>query len=205
MAHNYLSTTFTPAVLAEQDRYYGKHQRVPSASAPDELGALEQAFIENSDSFYMATVSEDGWPYLQHRGGPRGFLKVLDERTLAFADFSGNRQLLSTGNLQRNDRVALFLMDYPHRERLKILGHATVSPASDNPSLVAEVVTVGVAPRLIERVYRIAVTAFDWNCPKYVTQRFSVEEIEKAAAPLKRRIAQLEETLTRAGVEMPPA
>jgi predicted pyridoxine 5'-phosphate oxidase superfamily flavin-nucleotide-binding protein len=204
MAHNYLRTTFTPAVLAEQRRYYGKHQRLPPAPAPDELGALEQAFIENCDGFYMATVTEDGWPYVQHRGGPRGFLKVIDERTLAFADLSGNRQLLSTGNLQGNDRVALFLMDYPRRERLKILGHATVLPASDNPTLVKEVVTAGVAPRLVERIYRIAVIAFDWNCPKHITQRFGVEEIEKAAAPLKRRIVQLEDTLTRAGVAIPP-
>ena len=175
MAHNFLSTAFTPAVLAEQERYYGQSQHVPPAPGPDELGAKEQVFIERRDSFYISSVTESGWPYIQHRGGPKGFLKVIDEHTLAFADLGGNRQMLTTGNLQRNDRVALFLMDYPRRQRLKLLGHVEVLPASENASLVTEVAPEGIAVRLVERVYRIRVTAFDWNCPKYITPRFTTE------------------------------
>lgn len=194
---------FTPAVLAEQERYYGKGRPLPPSPGPDELGALEQVFIENRDSFYLATVTETGWPYVQHRGGPRGFLKVIDERTLAFADLSGNRQLLSTGNLQHNDRVALFLMDYPRRQRLKILGHATILPAHEHPALVEEVLTPGMERSTVERIHRIAVAGFDWNCPKYITPRFTAEEVERAAAPLKRRIAALEDALRTAGIHPP--
>ena len=126
MAHHFISTTFTDAVLGAQEAYYGRSQKVPPAPGPDEMGAQEEVFIQRRDSFYMASVSSDGWPYVQHRGGPRGFLKFLDAHTLGFADLSGNRQLLTTGNVATNDRVALFLMDYPRRERLKILGHAEV-------------------------------------------------------------------------------
>jgi predicted pyridoxine 5'-phosphate oxidase superfamily flavin-nucleotide-binding protein len=205
MAHNYLSTTFTPAVLAEQERYYGKHQHVPPAPGPDELGALEQVFIEGRDSFYLSSVSADGWPYLQHRGGPKGFLKVVDEHTLAFADLGGNRQLLSTGNFQGNDRAALFLMDYPRRQRLKLLGHIEVLPAKEHVALAAEVAPAGIAPRLVERIFRIRVTAHDWNCPKYITPRFTADEIELAAAPLKQRLASLEAALVAAGLPIPPS
>lgn len=203
MTSHFQSTMFTPAVLAEQERYYGRRQQPRSSPAPDALGALEQVFIENRDSFYLATVTETGWPYLQHRGGPRGFLKVLDERALAFADLSGNRQMLSTGNLQQNDRVALFLMDYPRRQRLKILGHATVVPAREDEALVEKTLTAGVDASAVERVYRITVTAFDWNCPKFITPRYTVEEIEKTTAPLKRRIAELESALAQAGGAIP--
>jgi uncharacterized protein len=204
MAHHFRATAFTPSVLAAQHRYYGKHQQLPPSPGPDQLGALEQAFIEHRDSFYLATVMETGWPYIQHRGGSRGFLKILDERTLAFADLSGNRQLLSTGNLQHNDRVALFLMDYPRRQRLKILGHATILSAAEHAALVEEVLTPGMEPSAVERIYRIAVTACDWNCPKHITPRFTAEEVERAAAPLKRRIAALEDALQGAGIELPP-
>lgn len=198
MAHNFLSTTFTDAVLREQEAYYGRAQKVPPAPGPDELGAQEEVFIQRRDSFYMATVNADGWPYLQHRGGPRGFLKLIDGHTLAFADLSGNRQLLTTGNVVTNDRVALFLMDYPRRERLKILGHAEIIPAKANPALAAELAPDGVPARMVERMFRIRVTGYDWNCPKYITPRFTAEEIEKAAAPLRKRIAELEAALAAA-------
>ena len=195
MAHHFLSTTFTPAVLRAQETNYGRAQSVPPAPGPDELGAQEEVFIQRRDSFYLASVNADGWPYIQHRGGPKGFLKVLDPHTLAFADLSGNRQLLTTGNVSGNDRVALFLMDYPRRERLKILGHAEVLAARSHPALVAEVAPEGTPMRLVERVFRIRVTGYDWNCPKYITPRFTAEEVEKAAAPLRRRIAELEAAL----------
>ncbi len=173
---------------------------MPPAPGPDELGAMEQVFIERRDSFYMASVTADGWPYVQHRGGPAGFLKVIDEHTLAFADLGGNRQLLTTGNLQGNHRVALFLMNYPKHERLKLLGHAEVLPAKDHAALAAEVAPADLAPRFVERVYRIRVTAFDWNCPKYITPRFTFEEIEKIAARLGKRVAGLEAALVGAGL-----
>lgn len=133
MAHNFLSTTFTAAVLHEQETNCGRAQKVPPAPGPDELGAQEEVFIQRRDSFHLTSVNADGWPCIQHRGGPQGFLKLLDPHTLALADLSGNRRLLTTGNVATNDRVALFLMDYPRRERLKILGHVEVIPARPAP------------------------------------------------------------------------
>ncbi len=195
MAHQFISTNFTPDVLRAQEAYYGRSQQVPPAPGPDELGAQEEVFIQRRDSFYVASVNADGWPYIQHRGGPRGFLKVLDGQTLAFADLSGNRQLLTTGNVAANDRVALFLMDYPRRERLKIIGHAEVLPAKAHPALAAELATEGMPAKKIERIFRIRVTGFDWNCPQYITPRFTAEEVAQAAAPLQKRIAELEAAL----------
>ena len=198
MAHQFLSTNLTPAVRRAQEASYGRSQQIPPAPGPDELGAEEADFIQRRDSFYLASVNQDGWPYIQHRGGPRGFLKVLDGHTLGFADLSGNRQLLTTGNVAANDRVALFLMDYPRRERLKIIGHAEIIPAKANPALAAELAPEGVPVRLVERMFRIRVTGFDWNCPKYITPRFTAEEVEQAAAPLRNRIAELEAALAAA-------
>ena len=192
MAHQFLRTTLTDAVLREQEAYYGRAQKVPPDTGPDELGAQEELFIQRRDSFYMASVNDGDWPYIQHRGGPPGFLRCLDSHTLAFADLSGNRQLLTTGNLKRSDRVALFLMDYSRRERLKILGHAEVIPAQEDPALAASLTPAGLPVRLIERIFRIRVVGYDWNCPKYITPRFSADEVEQITAPLKRRIAELE-------------
>ena len=198
MAHQFRDTAFTTPVLRAQEAYYGRSQQIPPAPGPDELGAQEEAFIRRRDSFYLASVNADGWPYLQHRGGPRGFLQVLDGHTLAFADLSGNRQLLTTGNVATNDRVALFLMDYPRRERLKIIGHAEVLAAKDHPALAAELATDGIPARLVERLFRLRVTGYDWNCPKYITPRFTADEVAAAAAPLHTRIAELEAALAAA-------
>ncbi|MBC8011159.1 MAG: pyridoxamine 5'-phosphate oxidase family protein [Burkholderiales bacterium] len=203
MAHHYLETVFTPDVQAEQRRYYGRGQVLPPAPGPDELGPDEAAFIAGADSFYLGTVNSDGWPYVQHRGGPRGFLRVFDSRTLAFADLGGNRQIVSTGNLTANDRVSVFIMDYPRRQRLKLLGRATVSPAASEPGLAAELAPPGLAPRLVERIYRIAIVGFDWNCPKYITPRFTSAEVEEAVKPLRGRIAALEGALKSAGLALP--
>ena len=198
MAHHFLATTFTPDVLRAQEAYYGRSQKVPPAPGTDEMGAREEAFIGRRDSFYLASVNSAGWPYIQHRGGPRGFLKVLDPHTLGFADLAGNRQLLSTGNVAANDRVALFLMDYARRERLKLLGHAEVLSAREQPALAAELAPEGIPVRLVERLFRIRVTALDWNCPQYITPRFTAEEVERAAGPLRQRIAELEAALAAA-------
>ena len=194
MAERFLQTVLTPSVLAAQEHYYGFRASGGSATEPDPLTAEERSFIEARDSFYMATITESGWPYVQHRGGPPGFLRVVSPSRLVFADYKGNRQLLSTGNLAANDRVALFLMDYPHRERLKILGHARTEDARQHPDWVAQF--AGPEARgIVERLFFIEVVSFDWNCPKYITPRYTAVEVEAAVAPLKQRIAALEAQL----------
>ena len=195
MAGRFLQTYFTPEVLAAQSQYYGRGQNLPPQPARDPLGPDETAFIATRDSFYLATVTSDGWPYVQHRGGPAGFLKLLDPTTLGFADFKGNRQLLSTGNVSANDRVCLFLMDYPMRTRLKLTGHMKVLDARDHAELADQ---LSPAPQLrnqIERLFLIDVVGFDWNCPKYITPRFTAAEVNELVTPLKARIAELESQL----------
>jgi predicted pyridoxine 5'-phosphate oxidase superfamily flavin-nucleotide-binding protein len=182
MAHRYLDLMLTPAVLAAQQHYYGRARRPAGAAERDPLGAREQAFIAARDSFYMATVTESGWPYLQHRGGPPGFLHVLDPLTLAFADYRGNHQLISVGSLAANDRVSLFLMDYPDRLRLKLLGRARVEDARERPDLAGQLADPSLRAT-VERVIRVDVVSFDWNCSKFITPRFTLAEIERAALP----------------------
>jgi hypothetical protein len=191
MAGRYLETYFTPKVLAAQQLYFECLRSIPSQPERDALTNDERAFIEARDSFYMATVNENGWPYVQHRGGNPGFLRVVSTTQLAFADYKGNRQMLSTGNLAANDRVALFLMDYPRRERLKILGHARVEDARRRPERVRQFADPEVRA-IVERVFLIEVVSFDWNCPKYITPRYTAAEVEEAVAPLKTRISELE-------------
>ncbi len=195
MAGRYLETCFTPDVLAAQAHYYGRAQAVPPQPERDPLGEEETTFIAPRDSFYLATVTSDGWPYVQHRGGPAGFLKVLDPHTLGFADFRGNRQLLSTGNLAASDRVALFLMDYPRRERLKLLGHARVLDAREQPDLAARLTPAPELRAKVERLFLIDVISFDWNCPQHITPRYTEEEMRAVTEPLERRIAELEAQL----------
>ena len=194
MAERFMQSVLTPSVLAAQERYYGRRAIIGSARERDPLTDEERTFIETRDSFYMATITESGWPYIQHRGGQRGFLRVVSPTQLAFADYKGNRQMLSTGNIAANDRVALFLMDYPHRERLKILGHARVEDARQHPELVGQFAETEVQ-RLVERLFFIEVISFDWNCPKYITPRYTAAEVEEAVAPLRQRIAELEAQL----------
>ena len=194
MAERFMQTVLTPSVLAAQEHYYGRRASISSAPERDPLTVEERTFIEARDSFYMATITESGWPYIQHRGGPLGFLRVVSPTQLAFADYRGNRQMLSTGNLAANDRVALFLMDYPRRERLKILGHARIEDARQHPELVAQLGEPEVQ-RIVERLFFIEVISFDWNCPKYITPRYTAAEVEKAVEPLRQRIAELEAQL----------
>ena len=195
MAAKFMQLVLTPAVQAAQEHYFGKHQSVAEAPERDPFTADEAAFIAARDSFYMATTNADGWPYVQHRGGPAGFLKVLGPHQLGFADFKGNRQVLTTGNLDGNDRVALFLMDYPNRERLKILGHARVLDARENAALADQLTPTPELRTRIERLFLIEVVSFDWNCPQYITPRFTEAEIEASIAPLKARIVELEAQL----------
>jgi uncharacterized protein len=194
MATKYLDLTFTDAVCRAQKQYYGSVGKIADAPERDPLGQAEAEFVAARDSFYLGSISESGWPYIQHRGGPQGFLSVINETTLAFADYKGNRQLLSTGNVSLNERVALFLMDYKNRERLKILGHARVEDARAHPELVAQLAD----PKMrssVERLVFIDVVSFDWNCPKYITPRYSAEEVDELVGPLKTRIAELEAQL----------
>jgi len=194
MAEKFMQIVLTPAVQRAEDKYFGKHQVVEHAAETDELTPDEADFIASRDSFYMATVSETGWPYVQHRGGPTGFVKVLKPGLLGFADFKGNRQLISTGNLAVTDRVALFMMDYPRRRRLKLLGHAHVLDAREHAELVVQLAPEPTRSK-VERLVLIQIVSYDWNCPQYITPRFTAQEVEKYAAPLKARIAELKPKL----------
>ncbi len=196
MTARFLDLTLTPDVRAAQARYYGRSLASRQAGGQDRLGDDEVAFIGTLDSFYLATVNQDGWPYLQHRGGPQGFLKVLGPSELGFADFKGNRQLLSTGNLARDGRVCLFLMSYPLRTRLKILGRAELLAPREEPQLARALTPPG-REGATERLFRIQVEAYDWNCPQHITPRFTEEEISQAVLPLRDRIAALEAELER--------
>lgn len=203
MRQEFLRQLASPAVQAEQRRAYG-HARVPAPGPVAQLpGPDEEAFIARRDSFYLASVGEGGWPYVQHRGGPPGFVRLIAPDTLAWPDYAGNRQLISAGNLRSARRVALFFMDYPARERLKILGTAEVLTPAEARDFADR---LAVAPRtVVERYFRVTITAFDWNCPKFITPRFTAAEIESAVASLHTRIADLEALLSRYGIALPSA
>jgi len=180
MSHHFADITFTDGVKAAQahDGSREHNDRLQSNFGPnDELSPREVDFIGLRDTFYMATVSESGWPYVQHRGGPPGFLRVLGPNKLAYADFRGNRQLISAGNLSSNDRVSLILMDYPGRRRLKVLGHMRVEDARNVSPQVLEEVDLQNYRALVERVVTIDVMAFDWNCPAHITRRYTESEL----------------------------
>ena len=194
MRNRFIELTATPAVLAarEANGSAKAYAFSPGDEAyHDKLGEAEAAFIAARDSFYMATVSESGFPYIQHRGGPAGFVKILSETEFAFADFRGNRQFLSVGNTETNDRASFFFMDYPNRRRLKLLGRVRFTDLKADPALAASLALPGYRA-LPERVVRVRVEAFDWNCPQHITPRFSEVEIASALTPLHERLAALE-------------
>jgi hypothetical protein len=201
MGRRFAEIAFTPAVRALQEAARGGRAGEPhpdgGGSPPDRLGPEEAGFIAARDGFFLASVSETGWPYVQHRGGPAGFLRVLDERTLGFADFRGNRQYVSLGNLARDDRVSLILMDHARRRRLKILGHARAVGAEEDPALLARLALPEYRAR-VDRGILISIEAFDWNCPQHITPRFTAAEVAEAVAPLRQRIAALEAALAAA-------
>ena len=195
MSHRFADIAFTGAVKAAQEQYRSRAQNehLQRAGAPhDALGDAEAAFIAERDSFYMATVSETGWPYVQHRGGPPGFLKVLEPRRLAFADFRGNTQLISAGNAASNDRVSLILMDYRNRQRLKLLGRIRFEDANRANAEMVKAVQLPEYRGRVERLAVIEVEAFDWNCPQHITPRFTEAEVRSALQPLRERIVELE-------------
>ena len=198
MTRTYSSdVAFTPAVKAMQEKLgsragYARMEEKggwKTSVTPDLAG-----FLAQRDSFYLATASAEGQPYIQHRGGPKGFLKVLDERTLAFADFAGNRQYISAGNLSENDRAQIFLMDYANRQRIKIWGRARV--VEDDPALLARLADPEYKGRP-ERAIVFEIAAWDVNCPQHITRRYTEDQVATAVEKLTARIAELEAEVAR--------
>jgi len=193
MPYDFLDIAVTPEVRAVQAEMGADHKWADfkGERPSDRFTENEAAFISSRDSFYIATVSSTGWPYVQHRGGPRGFLQLVDDRTLAFADYRGNRQYISTGNLATEARSCLFLMDYAHRARLKIYAHAQTLALDADPDLTARVLAQSGQGRP-ERIFRLRLDAFDWNCPQFITPRFTEAEVGAAVRPLRARLAEIE-------------
>lgn len=198
MPYGFMDIANTPSVRRAQAEMGADHlwSDFKGHREFDRFGPREAAFIAGRDSFYMASLSETGWPYVQHRGGPTGFLKVIDDKTLAFADYRGNRQYISTGNIAANARVSLFLMDYPHRTRLKIFAMARQVALDADPALTAAVTDQGYGAHL-ERIFRLELAAFDWNCPQHIVPRFTETEVLAATQPLRDRVAELEREIAR--------
>lgn len=198
MVKNYAEIAFTESVKRQQEQYGSRQQygRMDRLARGTTLTFAETEFIAARDGFYLATVGEHGHPYVQFRGGPPGFLRVIDSQTLGYADFRGNRQYITVGNLDQNDRAALILMDYANRSRLKIYARIEVIHANDRPDLIGKLRTPGYDAE-IERLMLLHVEAFDWNCPQHITPRFTMEEIQAMNAPLYEHVAKLEAELTR--------
>jgi hypothetical protein len=190
MSDRYLDIATTPSVAAARTKYRGIEAATDGPVRNDRLGPREAAFIESVDGFYLGTVSETGWPYIQYRGGPPGFLRVLDAGRIGFADFAGNRQYLTAGNLSANAKVALFLMDYANRRRLKLLGLAAIVDPRDDESL-AGALAVADTRATIERLIVIRVEACNWNCSRHIAARFRAADIAPALAARDARIAEL--------------
>ncbi len=198
MTSRYRELMFGPEVIAAQVSQgvrFGASMAEAAAPGPDILSDAEAAFISARDSFYLATTGSGGWPYVQHRGGPKGFVHVLDPQRLAFADYRGNRQYLSLGHLAGDDRAAFFFMDYPNHARLKLLGRVAVVRPEENAALIARL-TPSAGRAKVERAMVVTVEAFDWNCPQHITPRYTPDEIARVVVPLQDRIAELEAELT---------
>jgi predicted pyridoxine 5'-phosphate oxidase superfamily flavin-nucleotide-binding protein len=193
MSYGFLDIAVTPSVRAAQQEMGASAmwKDFRGNRAFDRFTPNETAFIAERDSFYMATVSETGWPYVQHRGGAPGFVKPIDEETIAFPDYRGNRQYISLGNLRADDRVSVIMMDYPRQARLKIYGHIEAVPLTADPALVARVLDPASKAKP-ERILKLRLEAFDWNCPQHITPRFTEAEIAQSVQPLRERLAALE-------------
>jgi len=197
MTYPYGNILFTDAVkqlqntAGSRDGYVKMMENPSRQQGGQEIGPDEKAFIEARDGFYQASVSSSGWPYLQFRGGPAGFVHATGARTLAWADLRGNRQYISAGNIAQEERVALFMMDYPNRARLKMLGRAKIIDPADAPELLERLMVSKVRGHA-ERIIEIAVEAFDWNCPAHIPQRYTVAELDPHLGPLRDHIARLE-------------
>lgn len=196
MAKNFAEIAFSDAVKALQEKHGSRkgYERMEKFNIIDGLSENEMGFISNRDSFYLASIGEKNFPYIQHRGGPKGFVKVLDKNTIGFIDFSGNKQYISVGNFATNNNVALIMMDYPARARLKIFAKAEIIELKDNPELLSKL-DLGEYQFRPERMMLFHIEAFDWNCPQHITQRFTVEEIQIAFEPQLQYISKLEKEI----------
>jgi predicted pyridoxine 5'-phosphate oxidase superfamily flavin-nucleotide-binding protein len=195
MANRFHELAFTPLVKAQQLQHNSRRQyeRMEQTSpAASTLGVSEQTFISRRDSFYMASVSETGWPYIPHRGGETGFVHVINPTPLGFADLRGNKQYISLGNLQHDTRVALFFMDYPNQARLKILGRVEIHENDAEAAALIASLRPADPKAVTERAILSHVEGFDWNCPQHITPRYTVEELQEAFAPLHDKMEALE-------------
>ncbi|MEO6287460.1 MAG: pyridoxamine 5'-phosphate oxidase family protein [Dyadobacter sp.] len=190
---NYSKLAFSDDIKAIQDRMgsRGAYERVEKMSYVDGLTAVENRFIAEMDSFYMASFGNNEYPYVQHRGGPKGFIKVIDEQTIGIVDFSGNRQYISVGNIAKNPKVSLILVSYPLRARLKIFAEAEIIEIHDNPALFDQLKPEDYKFKP-ERLMLFHITAYDWNCPQHITPRYSQADIEKITEAKDQYIRQLE-------------
>lgn len=193
MAKNFAEIAFTDPIKKLQEKYGSRksYERMEKFNVIDGLTTNEKTFIENQNSFYLATTNTNNYPYIQHRGGPKGFLKVLDSKRLGFIDFSGNKQYISVGNIKTNKNVSIFIMDYPNKSRLKIFAKSEIIEVADNPTLFKNLnlKDYNFKP---ERMIVFHIEAYDWNCPQHITQRYTMQEIEEAINPLKNHIENLE-------------
>jgi predicted pyridoxine 5'-phosphate oxidase superfamily flavin-nucleotide-binding protein len=196
MAKNFAEIAFTDAVKKLQEKYGSRksYERMEKLSMIDGLTDYEMSFIQNRDSFYLASIGVKEFPYVQHRGGPKGFLKVLDTKRLGFIDFIGNRQYVSVGNMATNTNVSLIMIDYPSRSRLKIFAKAEIVALDDNSELFKTLNLDNYKFRP-ERMMVFHIEAYDWNCPQHIKQRFTLEEIDEITKPLRNKIKELEEKL----------
>lgn len=193
MAKNFAEIAFSDAVKELQEQHGSRkgYERMEKFNVVDGLSQNEKDFIEDRDSFYLASIGEKNFPYIQHRGGPKGFVKVIDKDTIGFIDFSGNKQYISVGNFATNNKVALIMMDYPARARLKIFAKAEIIELQDNPELLSRL-DLGDYQYRPERMMIFHIEAYDWNCPQHIVPRFTIDEIQKALQPQLNKIEQLE-------------
>ncbi|MEM8630739.1 MAG: pyridoxamine 5'-phosphate oxidase family protein [Pseudomonadota bacterium] len=196
MGHAYHDIAFTDTVKALQESRGSRDAYARFEDGPqrgERIGPDEAAFIAARDSFYMASTGETGWPYVQHRGGRVGFVRPLDANTLGFADFSGNKQYVSLGNFQKDDRASLFFMDYANQARLKLFGHVSVIDPDDEETL-AKLALPDYRAK-VDRGLLIRVAAVDWNCPQHITPRYTEAQVAQAVSKLTDRVAELEARL----------
>ena len=210
MARRFYDLTFGLSVLEQQTNMGSRAAYARAQGSGGDPTALmtrtETSFLAARDSFFLASVTENGWPYVQHRGGAPGFVRDLGEGEIGWAEFVGNRQYISAGNVAVDDRVALIFVDYPNRKRLKILGHMAFHDPDDRPDLAKRLMVDGY-PGHVERLAVVKVEAFDWNCPQHIVPRFNLHELEQILTPLHARIAELEARLkvSAAGTPAAPA
>jgi len=198
MARNFAEIAFSESVKAQQEKHGSRrsYAKVDAMARGTELGTDEAEFIGARDSFYLSTIGASGYPYVQFRGGPPGFLKIRDPKTLAFADFRGNRQYVSVGNLQQNDKAALIMVDYANRQRLKIFARVEAVDADAAPELIAQLQDPAYEAE-VERAMILHVEAFDWNCPQHITPRYTIDEVRALSAPISEYISKLEAEIRR--------